>query len=84
MRKPVLIVTAYFVDAVETRLAQDFELRRKKNGAPTNQDSAEQTPSQCCADPSRAPRLSGVGRATRTEKFSGEICVSSTRTTLKL
>jgi len=33
MRKPVLVVTAYFVDAVEARLKQDFELRRKKNGA---------------------------------------------------
>jgi lactate dehydrogenase-like 2-hydroxyacid dehydrogenase len=33
MRKPVLVVTAYFVDAVETRLELDFELRRKKNGA---------------------------------------------------
>jgi lactate dehydrogenase-like 2-hydroxyacid dehydrogenase len=32
VRKPVLVVTAYFVDAVETRLKQDFELRRKKNG----------------------------------------------------
>jgi lactate dehydrogenase-like 2-hydroxyacid dehydrogenase len=33
MRKPVLVVTAYFVDAVESRLQQDFELRRKKNGS---------------------------------------------------
>ena len=33
MRKPILVVTAHFVDAVETRLEQDFELRRKKNGA---------------------------------------------------
>jgi lactate dehydrogenase-like 2-hydroxyacid dehydrogenase len=33
VRKPVLVVTAYFVDAVEARLKQDFELRRKKNGA---------------------------------------------------
>jgi len=33
MRKPVLVVTAHFVDAVETRLNQDFELRRKNNGA---------------------------------------------------
>jgi lactate dehydrogenase-like 2-hydroxyacid dehydrogenase len=33
MRKPVLVVTAYFIDAVESRLKQDFELRRKKNGA---------------------------------------------------
>jgi lactate dehydrogenase-like 2-hydroxyacid dehydrogenase len=33
MRKPVLVVTAHFVDAVETRLKQDFELRRKKTGA---------------------------------------------------
>src|SRR6202789_2657191 len=33
MRKPVLVVTAYFVDAVEARLQQDFELRRKANGA---------------------------------------------------
>jgi hypothetical protein len=32
MRKPVLVVTAYFVDSVEARLKQDFELRRKKNG----------------------------------------------------
>ncbi len=31
MRKPVLVVTAHFVDAVETRLEKDFELRRKKN-----------------------------------------------------
>jgi lactate dehydrogenase-like 2-hydroxyacid dehydrogenase len=27
------VVTAYFVDAVESRLQQDFELRRKKNGS---------------------------------------------------
>jgi hypothetical protein len=33
MRNPVLVVTAYFVDAVESRLKQDFELRREKNGA---------------------------------------------------
>jgi hypothetical protein len=33
MGKPVLVVTAYFVDAVEDRLKQDFELRRNKNGA---------------------------------------------------
>jgi lactate dehydrogenase-like 2-hydroxyacid dehydrogenase len=33
MRKPVLVVTAHFVDAVEARLNQDFELRRKKSGA---------------------------------------------------
>jgi lactate dehydrogenase-like 2-hydroxyacid dehydrogenase len=33
MRKPILVVTAHFVDAVEARLKQDFELRRKKNGA---------------------------------------------------
>jgi lactate dehydrogenase-like 2-hydroxyacid dehydrogenase len=33
MRKPTLVATAYFVDAVETRLKRDFELRRKKNGA---------------------------------------------------
>jgi lactate dehydrogenase-like 2-hydroxyacid dehydrogenase len=33
VRKPVLVVTAYFVDAVESRLQQDFELRRKKNGS---------------------------------------------------
>jgi lactate dehydrogenase-like 2-hydroxyacid dehydrogenase len=33
MRKPILVVTAYFVDAVEARLKRDFELRRKKNGA---------------------------------------------------
>jgi lactate dehydrogenase-like 2-hydroxyacid dehydrogenase len=33
VRKPVLVVTAYFVDAVEARLKQDFELRRTKNGA---------------------------------------------------
>jgi lactate dehydrogenase-like 2-hydroxyacid dehydrogenase len=33
MRKPVLVVTAYFVDAVETRLQQNFELRRKTNDA---------------------------------------------------
>jgi lactate dehydrogenase-like 2-hydroxyacid dehydrogenase len=33
MRKPVRVAAAYFVDAVETRLEQDFELRRKKNGA---------------------------------------------------
>jgi lactate dehydrogenase-like 2-hydroxyacid dehydrogenase len=33
MRKPVLVVTAYFIDAVETRLKQDFEVRRKKDGA---------------------------------------------------
>ena len=33
MSKPVLVVTAYFVDAVEARLKQGLELRRKKNGA---------------------------------------------------
>jgi hypothetical protein len=33
VRKPILVVTAYFVDAVEARLKQDFELRRQKNGA---------------------------------------------------
>jgi lactate dehydrogenase-like 2-hydroxyacid dehydrogenase len=33
MCKPVLVVTAYFVDAVETRLQQNFELRRKTNDA---------------------------------------------------
>jgi hypothetical protein len=27
MRKPVLVVTGYFVDTVEARLKQDFELR---------------------------------------------------------
>jgi lactate dehydrogenase-like 2-hydroxyacid dehydrogenase len=32
MRKPVLVVTAYFVGAVEIRLEQNFELRRKKKG----------------------------------------------------
>jgi lactate dehydrogenase-like 2-hydroxyacid dehydrogenase len=32
MAKPVLVVTAYFVDAVEDRLKQEFELRRKGNG----------------------------------------------------
>ena len=33
MRNPVLVATAHFVDAVEARLKQDFELRREKNGA---------------------------------------------------
>jgi lactate dehydrogenase-like 2-hydroxyacid dehydrogenase len=33
MSKPVLVVTAYFVDAVETRLEQEFDLRRKEHGA---------------------------------------------------
>jgi lactate dehydrogenase-like 2-hydroxyacid dehydrogenase len=33
MRKPVLVLTAYFVDAVDARLERDFELRRKKTGA---------------------------------------------------
>jgi lactate dehydrogenase-like 2-hydroxyacid dehydrogenase len=33
VRKPVLVVTAYFVDAVEARLKRDFELRRKRSGA---------------------------------------------------
>jgi lactate dehydrogenase-like 2-hydroxyacid dehydrogenase len=33
MRKPVLVVTAYFLDAVEARLQQDFELRRKEKSA---------------------------------------------------
>jgi lactate dehydrogenase-like 2-hydroxyacid dehydrogenase len=33
MHKPVLVVTACFVDAVEARLKQDFELRGEKNGA---------------------------------------------------
>jgi lactate dehydrogenase-like 2-hydroxyacid dehydrogenase len=32
MRKPVLVVTADFVDTVEARLKQEFDLRRKKNG----------------------------------------------------
>ena len=40
MRKPVLAVTAYFVDAVEARLKQDFELRRKNNGAHFNRRTA--------------------------------------------
>jgi hypothetical protein len=35
MRKPGPAVTAYLVDAVEARLKQNFELRRKKNGAGT-------------------------------------------------
>ncbi len=33
MGKPVLVVTARFVDAVEGRIQRDFELRRKQNGA---------------------------------------------------
>ena len=33
MRNPVLVATAYFVDAVEARLKQDFELRREKTVA---------------------------------------------------
>jgi lactate dehydrogenase-like 2-hydroxyacid dehydrogenase len=33
MGKPILVVTAHFVDVVENRLERDFELRRKKNGA---------------------------------------------------
>jgi lactate dehydrogenase-like 2-hydroxyacid dehydrogenase len=33
MLKPILVVTAYFVDGVEDRLKRDFDLRRKKNGA---------------------------------------------------
>jgi lactate dehydrogenase-like 2-hydroxyacid dehydrogenase len=33
MRKPVLVATAYFVEAVEARLKQDYELRRNKIGA---------------------------------------------------
>src|SRR5580700_3644483 len=33
VRKPVLVVTAYFVDAVEVRLKKDYELRRKADGA---------------------------------------------------
>jgi hypothetical protein len=32
MSKRVRVVTAYFVDAVETRLAQNFELRRREKG----------------------------------------------------
>jgi lactate dehydrogenase-like 2-hydroxyacid dehydrogenase len=32
MSKPILVATAYFVDAVEARLKQGFELRRKKIG----------------------------------------------------
>jgi lactate dehydrogenase-like 2-hydroxyacid dehydrogenase len=32
MSKPILVVTAYFVDSGETRLNQDFALRRKKSG----------------------------------------------------
>ncbi len=32
MGKPVLVVTAYFIDSVEARLKQNFELRRKENG----------------------------------------------------
>jgi lactate dehydrogenase-like 2-hydroxyacid dehydrogenase len=32
MPKPILVVTANFVDAVESRLKQDFELRRKESG----------------------------------------------------
>jgi hypothetical protein len=33
MGKPVVVVTAYFVGAVGSRRKQDFEVRRKKNGA---------------------------------------------------
>jgi lactate dehydrogenase-like 2-hydroxyacid dehydrogenase len=33
MSKPILVATTYFVDAVETRLERDFELRRKERGA---------------------------------------------------
>src|SRR6202021_847707 len=32
MRKPVLVVTGCFVEAVEARRKHEFELRRKKNG----------------------------------------------------
>jgi lactate dehydrogenase-like 2-hydroxyacid dehydrogenase len=32
MSKPILVATAHFVDAVETRLARSFDLRRKKKG----------------------------------------------------
>jgi lactate dehydrogenase-like 2-hydroxyacid dehydrogenase len=32
MGKPVLAVTAYFVEAVEARLTRDFEVRRKQKG----------------------------------------------------
>jgi lactate dehydrogenase-like 2-hydroxyacid dehydrogenase len=32
VRKPILVATAYFVEAVETRVRQNFELRRKKKG----------------------------------------------------
>jgi lactate dehydrogenase-like 2-hydroxyacid dehydrogenase len=38
MRKPILVATAYFVDAVETRLAQSFDLRRKKNNEHVSPD----------------------------------------------
>ena len=33
MSKPVLVVTAHSVDAVETRLEQEFDPRRKEHGA---------------------------------------------------
>ena len=46
MRKPVLVVTAYFVDAVEARLQQDFELRRKKSG--THFTPEELVTAACC------------------------------------
>jgi hypothetical protein len=32
MSKRVRVVTAYFVDAVETRLEHNFELRRREKG----------------------------------------------------
>jgi len=38
MRKPILVATAHFVDAVETRIKRDFDLRRTNNGAPIAPD----------------------------------------------
>jgi hypothetical protein len=33
MSEPVLLVTAHFVDPVETRLEREFDPRRKEHGA---------------------------------------------------
>ena len=33
-RKPIVVVTSHFIDGVETRIDEEYEARRSKNGAP--------------------------------------------------
>ena len=44
MRNPVLVATAYFVDAVGARLKQDFELRREKKVLTSHQKNCSRPP----------------------------------------